>query len=169
LQFTTPGQYACYDGSHYGWATWFFWLLGTSESELGIYCFKSKVSSIIQWWIQFQTQYKYPNITCEVLTSEIGFVEKIVADPIYLEKLFHFFTDTAPPLNPLLASYVCRVLSEMVIRKPDQVRTDSDNFYYLYLPIFRYISLDFFVSLSELVFIQAEYNSVSGILNWNRD
>lgn len=72
-------------------------------------------------WFELKAQYKYPNITCEVLTSDISFAEKIVADTTYLEKLFNFFKETPPPLNPLLASYVCRVLSELVSRKPDQV------------------------------------------------
>lgn len=39
-----------------------------------------------------------------------------------MKKLFHFFRDMESPINPLLASYVCRVLGEMIVRKLDQVR-----------------------------------------------
>lgn len=56
-----------------------------------------------------------------MLTSDIAFVEKICAVPLHMQILFYFFREAEPPLNPLLASYVCRVLGEMVSRKLDQV------------------------------------------------
>ncbi|CAL8079760.1 unnamed protein product [Orchesella dallaii] len=70
--------------------------------------------------IPLPLQYKYPNTACEVLTSDISFAEKIAAEHTLMGKLFHFFRDSEPPLNPLLASYVGRVLGEMIARKLDQ-------------------------------------------------
>ncbi|ODM94339.1 Serine/threonine-protein phosphatase 6 regulatory subunit 2 [Orchesella cincta] len=70
--------------------------------------------------IPLPLQYKYPNTACEVLTSDISFADKIAAEHTLMGKLFHFFRDSEPPLNPLLASYVSRVLGEMIARKLDQ-------------------------------------------------
>lgn len=69
----------------------------------------------------FQMQYKYANIACEVLTSDISFAEKICAAKSFMDKLFHFFRDAGATLNPVLASYVCRTLGEIVTRNLDQV------------------------------------------------
>jgi len=64
-------------------------------------------------------QYKPANVSCEVLTCDNSFAEKITAERAFLEKLFYFFRDKPSPINPLLASYVCRILSEMISRKMD--------------------------------------------------
>ncbi|CAG7704199.1 unnamed protein product [Allacma fusca] len=70
--------------------------------------------------VDMAVQYKSANIACEVLTSDISFAEKICAEKSFMDKLFHFFRDSGSELNPVLASYVCRTLGEVVTRNLDQ-------------------------------------------------
>jgi len=108
-----------------------------------------------------------------VLTSDITFAEKIAADRVYLEKLFHFFKREAdPPLNPLLASYVCRVLTEVISRKPDQVlifkKKNLKNQRIEPLSLFWYFALlqiQIHFGILELVLLQIEYNSAARLLD----
>jgi serine/threonine-protein phosphatase 6 regulatory subunit 3 len=95
--------------------------------------------------VPLASQYKLPNVACEVLTSDNSFVEKVTGDKIYLEKMFFFFRDKPTPINPLLSSYVCRVLSEIISRKLDQ------NWYSYQLNLIQIMG-----------YLQAE----SGVLSW---
>jgi len=63
---------------------------------------------------------KYPFLSCEVLCSEVWRIsESIYENPFLLDKLYGFL-DLPPPLNPLLATYVCRVASVLLQRKIPQ-------------------------------------------------
>ncbi|XP_064193173.1 serine/threonine-protein phosphatase 6 regulatory subunit 3-like isoform X1 [Anguilla rostrata] len=66
-------------------------------------------------------KYKYPNISCELLTSDVGQVnDRLGEDESLLLKLYSFLQNEAP-LNPLLASFFSKVLSILISRKPDQI------------------------------------------------
>ncbi|KAJ8252514.1 hypothetical protein COCON_G00218260 [Conger conger] len=66
-------------------------------------------------------KYKYPNISCELLTSDVGQVnDRLGEDENLLMKLYSFLQNE-PPLNPLLASFFSKVLSILISRKPDQI------------------------------------------------
>lgn len=66
-------------------------------------------------------QYKYPNLACELLTSDLPALnERLVSEDI-LNKLYKFL-ENDPPLNPLLSSYFSRTLSILISRKSEQVR-----------------------------------------------
>lgn len=65
-------------------------------------------------------QYKYPNLACELLTSDLPALnERLVSEEI-LNKLYTFLQNE-PPLNPLLSSYFSRTLSILISRKTEQV------------------------------------------------
>ncbi|XP_065210136.1 serine/threonine-protein phosphatase 6 regulatory subunit 3-B [Planococcus citri] len=64
-------------------------------------------------------QYKYPNLACELLTSDLPALnERLVSEEI-LNKLYKFLQND-PPLNPLLSSYFSRTLSILISRKSEQ-------------------------------------------------
>ncbi|KAG9352443.1 hypothetical protein JZ751_020857 [Albula glossodonta] len=66
-------------------------------------------------------KYKYPNISCELLTSDVGQInDKLGEDESLLMKLYGFLQND-PPLNPLLASFFSKVLSILISRKPEQI------------------------------------------------
>lgn len=65
--------------------------------------------------------YRYPNISCELLTSDVSQInDRLVEDEKLLVKLYGFLQNQ-PPLNPLLASFFSKVLSILIGRKPEQV------------------------------------------------
>ena len=64
---------------------------------------------------------RYPNISCELLTSDVGQInDRLGEDAGLLMKLYGFLQNEAP-LNPLLASFFSKVLSILIGRKPEQV------------------------------------------------
>ncbi|XP_069755771.1 serine/threonine-protein phosphatase 6 regulatory subunit 3 isoform X3 [Narcine bancroftii] len=66
-------------------------------------------------------KYKYPNISCELLTSDVAQLnDRLAEDELLLTKLCSFLQNE-PPLNPLLASFFSKVLSILISRKPDQI------------------------------------------------
>ncbi|XP_061101119.1 serine/threonine-protein phosphatase 6 regulatory subunit 3-like isoform X3 [Conger conger] len=66
-------------------------------------------------------KYKFPNISCELLTSDVGQVnDRLGEDEGLLMKLYTFLQNEAP-LNPLLASFFSKVLSILISRKPEQI------------------------------------------------
>ncbi|XP_076878440.1 serine/threonine-protein phosphatase 6 regulatory subunit 3 isoform X2 [Brachyhypopomus gauderio] len=66
-------------------------------------------------------KYKYPNISCELLTSDVGQInDRLGEDDALLLKLYGFL-QSEPPLNPLLASFFSKVLSILIGRKPEQI------------------------------------------------
>eukprot|EP01099_Mayorella_cantabrigiensis_P004534 TRINITY_DN3418_c1_g2_i1.p1 TRINITY_DN3418_c1_g2~~TRINITY_DN3418_c1_g2_i1.p1 ORF type:complete len:614 (-),score=156.00 TRINITY_DN3418_c1_g2_i1:215-2056(-) len=63
---------------------------------------------------------KYPFLSCEILGSDVWRIsESIYENEFLLDKLYGFL-DLPPPLNPLLATYVCRVASVLLTRKIPQ-------------------------------------------------
>ena len=68
---------------------------------------------------------RYPNISCELLTSDVGQInDRLGEDDNLLMKLYGFLQNE-PPLNPLLASFFSKVLSILIGRKPEQVNPVS--------------------------------------------
>lgn len=77
---------------------------------------------------------RYPNISCELLTSDVGQInDRLGEDESLLMKLYGFLQNE-PPLNPLLASFFSKVLSILIGRKPEQVSLCSGDVYW-YLTI----------------------------------
>lgn len=65
--------------------------------------------------------FRYPNISCELLTSDVSQInDRLGEDEKLLMKLYGFLQNE-PPLNPLLASFFSKVLSILIGRKPEQV------------------------------------------------
>ncbi|XP_062917894.1 serine/threonine-protein phosphatase 6 regulatory subunit 3-A-like isoform X4 [Mobula hypostoma] len=68
-----------------------------------------------------KVKYKYPNISCELLTSDVAQLnDRLAEDEPLLTRLYNFL-ENDPPLNPLLASFFSKVLSILISRKPDQI------------------------------------------------
>ncbi|MGH0122607.1 UNVERIFIED_CONTAM: hypothetical protein FKN15_029036 [Acipenser sinensis] len=68
-----------------------------------------------------KVRYKYPNISCELLTSDVALVnDRLGEDESLLMKLYGFLQNESP-LNPLLASFFSKVLSILISRKPEQI------------------------------------------------
>uniref|UniRef100_A0A4W3JCV0 Protein phosphatase 6, regulatory subunit 3 n=1 Tax=Callorhinchus milii TaxID=7868 RepID=A0A4W3JCV0_CALMI len=66
-------------------------------------------------------KYKYPNISCELLTSDVDQInDRLGEDEPLLSRLYTFLHNE-PPLNPLLASFFSKVLSILISRKPGQI------------------------------------------------
>lgn len=66
---------------------------------------------------------RYPNISCELLTSDVSQMnDRLGEDESLLLKLYSFLLNESP-LNPLLASFFSKVLSILISRKPEQVNT----------------------------------------------
>ncbi|XP_051976434.1 serine/threonine-protein phosphatase 6 regulatory subunit 2-like isoform X2 [Xyrauchen texanus] len=68
-----------------------------------------------------KTRFKFPNIACELLTSDVSLInDKLGGDESLLEKLYHFL-EQEPPLNPLLASFFSKTIGNLIARKTEQV------------------------------------------------
>ncbi|XP_013888638.1 serine/threonine-protein phosphatase 6 regulatory subunit 3 [Austrofundulus limnaeus] len=71
--------------------------------------------------VEEKVKYKYPNISCELLTSDVSQInDRLGEDENLLMKLYGFLKN-GPPLNPLLASFFSKVLSILIGRKPEQI------------------------------------------------
>lgn len=71
--------------------------------------------------VEEKVKYKYPNISCELLTSDVSQInDRLGEDEKLLMKLYSFLQNE-PPLNPLLASFFSKVLSILIGRKPEQI------------------------------------------------
>ena len=56
-------------------------------------------------------------MACEIITSDVPQLkQRIVEDPNIMNKLYSFF-EQDPPLNPLLASFVCKTFSTLIVKK----------------------------------------------------
>ncbi|XP_008200387.1 serine/threonine-protein phosphatase 6 regulatory subunit 3 isoform X2 [Tribolium castaneum] len=67
-----------------------------------------------------RVRFKYPNIACELLTSDVPSInERLASDEVLLDKLYSFL-ECEPPLNPLLASYFSRIMGALIARKTEQ-------------------------------------------------
>ena len=65
--------------------------------------------------------HRYPHLACELLTSEVfTIVEQLSTSEELLNMLWDFL-DSSTPLNPLLASFVSKVLSMLLTKEPNVV------------------------------------------------
>ncbi|KAI1296809.1 Serine/threonine-protein phosphatase 6 regulatory subunit 3 [Halotydeus destructor] len=68
-----------------------------------------------------KSRYKYANIACELLTSDVPSVnDALVLEKSLLDKLFGYLK-TDEPLNPLLASFFSKTVGLLVVRRPSEV------------------------------------------------
>ncbi|KAG7454764.1 hypothetical protein MATL_G00263340 [Megalops atlanticus] len=66
-------------------------------------------------------RFKYPNIACELLTSDVNHInDKLGGNESLLETLYGFL-EQEPPLNPLLASFFSKTIGNLIARKTEQV------------------------------------------------
>ncbi|KAI4791752.1 hypothetical protein KUCAC02_033815 [Chaenocephalus aceratus] len=73
--------------------------------------------------LEERSRFKFPNIACELLTSDVSLInDKLGADESLLEVLYHFL-EQDPPLNPLLASFFSKTIGNLIARKTEQVIT----------------------------------------------
>uniref|UniRef100_A0A8C9V0G7 Protein phosphatase 6 regulatory subunit 2 n=1 Tax=Scleropages formosus TaxID=113540 RepID=A0A8C9V0G7_SCLFO len=88
------------------------------------HCMQELVSLITQeppHNVEEKSRFKYPNIACELLTSDVSHInDKLGGDGSLLETLYHFL-DQEPPLNPLLASFFSKTVGNLIARKTEQV------------------------------------------------
>ncbi|KAF7655863.1 hypothetical protein LDENG_00049300 [Lucifuga dentata] len=71
--------------------------------------------------LEERSRFKFPNIACELLTSDVSIInEKLGGDESLLEMLYHF-VEQDPPLNPLLASFFSKTIGNLIARKTEQV------------------------------------------------
>jgi len=66
-----------------------------------------------------KVRYKYPNIACELLTSDVNMINDSLADNPELLNQLYAFLEIESPLNPLLASFFSKVMGLLITRKPD--------------------------------------------------
>ncbi|KAK3909747.1 Serine/threonine-protein phosphatase 6 regulatory subunit 3 [Frankliniella fusca] len=92
-------------------------------------------------------RFKYPNIACELLTSDIPAINEHLSADEPLSKLYAFL-EGEPPLNPLLASFFSKTLGILVARK-------SEQNWYLYQ----------ITCLKVLQFLQLKENCIPLLLN----
>uniref|UniRef100_A0A668AUV0 Protein phosphatase 6, regulatory subunit 2a n=1 Tax=Myripristis murdjan TaxID=586833 RepID=A0A668AUV0_9TELE len=71
--------------------------------------------------LEERSRFKFPNIACELLTSDVSIInDKLGGDESLLEMLYHFL-EQDPPLNPLLASFFSKTIGNLIARKTEQV------------------------------------------------
>lgn len=67
-----------------------------------------------------EKRYLYANVACEIITSDVpSLKQRLVEDPNIMNKLYSFF-EQKPPLNPLLASFICKTFSTLIMKKMEQ-------------------------------------------------
>ena len=65
--------------------------------------------------------YKFPNIACELLTSDCPQItEKLAGEETYLNKIYSFL-ESEGVMNPLLASFFSKVMGLLIARKSELV------------------------------------------------
>ena len=65
--------------------------------------------------------FRYPNIACELLTSDVSqILDKLIEDNVLIDKVYSFMLGNGH-LNPLLASFFTKVLGLLLVRKADYV------------------------------------------------
>uniref|UniRef100_A0A7N6C2T1 Protein phosphatase 6, regulatory subunit 2b n=1 Tax=Anabas testudineus TaxID=64144 RepID=A0A7N6C2T1_ANATE len=66
-------------------------------------------------------RFKYPNIACELLTSDVGVINDKLGNEEPLLETLYAFLEQPTPLNPLLASFFSKTIGNLITRKTEQV------------------------------------------------
>ncbi|XP_028305074.1 serine/threonine-protein phosphatase 6 regulatory subunit 2 isoform X2 [Gouania willdenowi] len=66
-------------------------------------------------------RFKYPNIACELLTSDVGVINDKLGNEEPLLETLYAFLEQPSPLNPLLASFFSKTIGNLIARKTEQV------------------------------------------------
>lgn len=90
-----------------------------SNEKVKKYALCPPLSVLILWPIFFC---RYPNTSCEVLTSDVHEItDKLAGEEALLSKIYSFL-ESEGPLNPLLASFFSKVMGLLITRKSQLVR-----------------------------------------------
>ncbi|GAB1609180.1 serine/threonine-protein phosphatase 6 regulatory subunit 3-like isoform X4 [Argonauta hians] len=72
-------------------------------------------------YIEEKQRYRYSNTCCEVLTCDVTQINDcLTGDNVYINKLYSFLEMTGP-LNPLLASFVSKVIGLLTVKKSEMI------------------------------------------------
>ncbi|XP_043848834.1 serine/threonine-protein phosphatase 6 regulatory subunit 1 isoform X2 [Dromiciops gliroides] len=66
-------------------------------------------------------RYKYPSVSCEILTSDVPQINDALGEDEALLGRLYGFLQNRDPLNPLLASFFSKVMGILINRKTDQI------------------------------------------------
>ncbi|XP_019344420.2 serine/threonine-protein phosphatase 6 regulatory subunit 1 isoform X2 [Alligator mississippiensis] len=66
-------------------------------------------------------RYKYPSVSCEILTSDVTQINDALGEDETLLRRLYGFLQSASTLNPLLASFFSKVMGILINRKTDQI------------------------------------------------
>ncbi|XP_064396518.1 serine/threonine-protein phosphatase 6 regulatory subunit 3-like isoform X2 [Halichondria panicea] len=68
--------------------------------------------------VEDKVKFKYPHIACELLTSEVFTITEQLSASEYLMGLLWSFLDSTGPLNPLVGSFISKVLAMLLNKEP---------------------------------------------------
>nr|XP_056719994.1 serine/threonine-protein phosphatase 6 regulatory subunit 1 [Euleptes europaea] len=68
-----------------------------------------------------RVRYKYPSVSCEILTSDVTQINDALGEDESLLRRLYSFLQTGGILNPLLASFFSKVMGILINRKTDQI------------------------------------------------
>ncbi|KAH0626513.1 hypothetical protein JD844_001537 [Phrynosoma platyrhinos] len=68
-----------------------------------------------------RVRYKYPSVSCEILTSDVTQINDALGEDESLLRRLYSFLQTGGVLNPLLASFFSKVMGILINRKTDQI------------------------------------------------
>ncbi|XP_054632418.1 serine/threonine-protein phosphatase 6 regulatory subunit 2 isoform X2 [Dunckerocampus dactyliophorus] len=71
--------------------------------------------------IEETKRFKYSNIACELLTSDVGVINDKLGNEEPLLETLYAFLEQPSPLNPLLASFFSKTIGNLIARKTEQV------------------------------------------------
>lgn len=69
----------------------------------------------------FITVFRYPNIACELLTCDVNEInEALTNEDTHLDMMYSYL-QSKPPLNPLTASFLVKVLGMLTQKRSEKV------------------------------------------------
>ncbi|XP_061772805.1 serine/threonine-protein phosphatase 6 regulatory subunit 2 isoform X3 [Nerophis ophidion] len=71
--------------------------------------------------IEETKRFKYSNIACELLTSDVGVINDKLGNEEPLLDTLYAFLEQPSPLNPLLGSFFSKTIGNLIARKTEQV------------------------------------------------
>lgn len=116
--------------------------------------------------VEDKVKYKYKNIVCDIIMSDIDpLLDKIASHPMYLDIIWSF-TDSIPPINPLIGSFFAKVMTILLVRKTRQTfeflkSRDAINRLFLHLDVSAIMQL--FIEMATAV---AQSNIKIEISKW---